>query len=327
MVSRIATFANTNLLIQASMNLQAKLTDEQTQEASGVKTTSFSGLKGDAGKLLDLQGQVTRLQAESDLATSAAADVQSAYSAVGNITDLATTVRTQLSAALSNTSSTTPMITAADAQGWLQTLQSELNTEVGGQYVFSGQAVDRAPVNFSNPAYTPTTDPTTADTSYFTGTDTTRQLKTSTGTTIGISVSADSSGFEKLARALSMIQAAPTDKTQLSAAYDLATSALNDLGTTQATLSNQAAALDTVSTDNTTKITTLKNLAGDLTGSDLSTAAVMGADLGARRPRFSVLARLIGFIQPKRPATAVAERLRDGSPEQVGDDGNEWGDR
>lgn len=275
MVSRIATFANANLLIQASLKLQAKLTDQQTQEASGLKTTSFSGLKGDVGKLLDLQGQATRLQAESDMATAAAADVQSAYTAVSNITDLATTIRSQLSAALSNTSSTTPLITAADAQGWLQTLQSELNTEVGGRYVFAGQAVDRAPVDFTDPNWSASSDPTTPDTGYFTGSEATRRLSTSTGTTIDISVSADAPGFEELARTLSMIAAAPSDQSQLGSAYDLATQALSDLGTTQATLSNQASALDTVSSDNTVKITTLKNLAGDLTGADLSTAAVM----------------------------------------------------
>lgn len=275
MVSRIATFANTNMLVQASLNVQAKLSQEQTQEASGLKTTSFSGLKGDAGKLLDLQGQVSRLQAESDMATSAAADVQSAYSAVSNITDLATTVRTQLSAALSNTNPTTPLMTAADAQGWLQTLQSELNTEVGGRYVFAGQAVDRAPADFTAAGYDPTSSSTTPDTGYFDGTSATRQLTTTTGTTIDISVSADSSGFEKLARALSVIAAAPTDQTQLKAAYDLVSSSLTDLATTQAALSNQSAALSTVTSDNTVKTTTLKNLAGDLTGVDLSTAAVM----------------------------------------------------
>lgn len=275
MVSRIATFANTNMLVRASLNLQSKLSDQQAQEASGLKTTSFSGLKGEAGKLLDLQGQTARLQAESDMATSAAADVQSAYSAVGNITDLATTIRTQLSAALSNTNSTSPLITAADAQGWLQTLQSELNTEVGGRYVFAGQAVDRAPVDFASAGYDPASAPATPDTGYFQGSGTTRQLATTTGTTIGVSVSANASGFEKLARALSVIAAAPTDQTQLSSAYDLASSALTDLSTTQAALSNQAAALDAVSSDNTVKTTTLKNLAGDLTGADLSTAAVL----------------------------------------------------
>lgn len=275
MIGRIATFANTNMLAQASMNIQAKLSDEQIQESSGLKTTSFSGLNGDAGKLLDLQGQVTRLQAESDMATSAAADVQSAYSSVGNIADLATTIRTQLSAALSSTNPTTPMMTAADAQGWLQTLQSELNTEVGGRYVFSGQAVDRAPVDFSNTNYDPTSDSTSPDTGYFQGTSAMRQLTTTTGTTIDISVGADSPGFEELARALAVIASAPTDQTQLTAAYDLTTSALTDLGTTQAALSNQAAALDNLSSDNTVKTTTLKNLAGDLTGADLPTAAVL----------------------------------------------------
>jgi flagellar hook-associated protein 3 FlgL len=275
MVSRIATFANTNMLVRASLNLQAKLSDQQAQEASGVKTSSFSGLKGHAGKLLDLQGQTARLQAESDMATTAAADVQSAYSAVGDIIDLATTIRTQLSGALSTTNSATALVNAADAQGWMRTLQSELNTEVGGRYVFAGQAVDRAPVDFTRAGYSPTSSPGVADTGYFDGTSTTRRLATTTGTTIDISVTASSSGFEKLARALAMIAQAPTDQTQLSAAYDLASSALTDLSTTQASLSNQAAALDALSSDNTVKTTTLKNLAGDLTGADLSTAAVM----------------------------------------------------
>jgi flagellar hook-associated protein 3 FlgL len=275
MVSRIATFANTNMLVQASLNLQAKLSDQQMQEASSLKTTSFSGLKGDAGKVLDLQGQMARLNAESDMATTAAADVQAAYSAVSSITDLATTVRTRLSAALSGTNTTAVTLTADDAKGWLQTLQSALNTEVGGRYVFAGQAVDRAPVDFTSAGYDPASSPGAADTAYFQGSSTTRQLTTTTGTTIGISVSANASGFEKLARALSMIASAPTDQTQLSAAYDLASSALTDLSTTQATLSNQASALDGLTSDNSVKTTTLKNLAGDLTGSDLSTAAVL----------------------------------------------------
>jgi flagellar hook-associated protein 3 FlgL len=275
MVSRIATFANTTLMVQASLNLQVKLSDQQAQEASGLKSTSFSGLKGDAGKVLDLQGQMGRLKAESDTATFAASDVQSAYSAVSSINDLTTTVRTRLSAALSGTTSTTPTITADDAKGWLRTLQSALNTEVGGRYVFAGQAVDRAPVDFTAAGYDPASAPDTADTGYFQGSSTTRQLTTTTATTIDVSVSADASGFEKLARALSMIAAAPSDQSQLSAAYDLASSALTDLSTTQATLSNQAASLDALTSDNTVKATTLKNLAGDLTGADLSTAAVL----------------------------------------------------
>ena len=52
MVNRIGTFANASALIQASMNVQAKLAQQQTQEATTVKATTFGGLGGDAGKLL-----------------------------------------------------------------------------------------------------------------------------------------------------------------------------------------------------------------------------------------------------------------------------------
>jgi flagellar hook-associated protein 3 FlgL len=275
MVSRIGTFANTNMMVQASLKLQARLADQQAQEATGLKSTSFSGLKGDAGKVLDLQAQAARLEAESATASTAAADVQSAYSAVGSILDLATTVRTRLSAGLSATTTTATAITAEDAKGWLQTLQSALNTEVGGRYVFAGQAVDRAPVDFTAAAYDPAGNPGVADTGYYQGAGAERQMTTVGGGAIQISVGADAPGFETLARALSLLAAGQTDQATLSTAYDQVSSALKDLATTQATLSNQASALDTLSSENTVKTTTVKNLASDLKGADLSTAAVM----------------------------------------------------
>ena len=65
----------------------------------------------------------------------------------GSIADLATQVRTTLSSALSGTYATgvTP-ITAQQAQVWLSDLQSQLNTQVGGQYVFGGQSTAQAPL-------------------------------------------------------------------------------------------------------------------------------------------------------------------------------------
>jgi flagellar hook-associated protein 3 FlgL len=275
MVSRIATFANTNLLVQASLKLQARMADQQLQESSGQKTTSFSGLNGDAGKVLDLNAQTSRLEAETALANAAAADVQSAYSAVGSIADLATTVRTRISAALSSSTTTASAITAQDAKGWLQTLQSLLNTEVGGRYIFAGQAVDRVPVDFSDPDYDPTATPDAADVSYFQGSTATRRLATTTSSVIGVSITADAPGFEELARALSQLAAAPTDADTLGRVYDQVSSALSNISTAQAGLSNQAASLDALASENAVKTTTLKNLSSDLTGADLATAAVL----------------------------------------------------
>lgn len=276
MVARIATFANATALIQASLKTQSKLADQQSAEATGLKSTTFGGLGGDAAKLLDVQGQSARLKADSSAATSAGDLVQTAYSAVGDIANLATQVRTQLSAALSGTTSSgvTP-ITAAQAKAWLASLQGSLNTELGGHYVFGGQADDRAPVDFSSSAYDPTSAPDTVDTAYFKGSSAPRTLTTSDGQKVQISTTADSSGFEGLARALSLIAAAPTDSTTLQTAYDQVTQAVSDIAQSQASLSTQAQALSDISTNAQTKTTTLDNLATDLNGADLSTAAVL----------------------------------------------------
>jgi flagellar hook-associated protein 3 FlgL len=276
MVARIGTTANAQALVQASLRVQAKLAEQQTRQATGVRSATFGGLKGDAGKLLDIEGQSARLEADGAGATGAGAVVQAAYSAVGDIAALATQVRSQLSAALSGTyaGGVTP-ITAEQAQGWLANLQAELDTQVGGQYVFAGQASDRPPVDFSAPGYDPGAAPDTPDTGYFSGSSNPRVFHTSDGQAVQVSVAADQPGFEALARALSLIAAAPTDPATLQKAFDQVGQAVSDIGQSQATLSDQAARLDDIATTATDKTTTLNNLASDLNGADLTTATVM----------------------------------------------------
>jgi len=277
MVTRIGTFSSASALIQASMNIQTMLNQQQTEEASNVKSATYGGMaSGDAGKLLDIQGQSARIKADGAAASAAGAVTQAAYSAIGNINGLASQVRSQLSAALSGTyaNGVTP-ITAQQAQAWLNQLQSQLNTQVAGQYVFGGQATGAPPVNFSDPSYDPTSTPSTPDTAYYSGSPTLRTLTTSDGQTVQISATASSPGFEELARALKTIAAAPTDPTTLQSAYDLVGQATSDLAETQATISTQAATLSDISTAATTKTTTLNNLATDINGADLTTAAVL----------------------------------------------------
>jgi flagellar hook-associated protein 3 FlgL len=276
MVSRIGTFANANALVQASMSVQAQLADEQVQQATQVKSTTFSGLSGEAGQLLNIQGQSARVKEDGAAATTAGNVVQAAYSAVGGIADIATQVRTRLSAALSGTYATgvTP-ITSEQAQSWLSSLQSQLNTQIGGQYVFGGQATDHAPVDFSSAGYDPTTAPAAADTGYYSGSSNVRSLTTSTGQTVQISTTANSPGFEMLARALKLLAANPTDQTTLQSAFDQVGQAVADIAQSQATLSDQAATLNAIATNATTQTTTLNNLATTLNGADLASAAVM----------------------------------------------------
>lgn len=271
MITRIGSFAHSSALIAASLRTQAKLANQQTQEATGLKSTSFGGLGADAASLLRLSSQSSRLTADNAAAGIAASYVQSAYAAVGDIADLASTIKTQLAAQISGSNLDASGL-AAYARGWLDDLQTQLNSQVGGVYLFGGEAVDRAPVDVSDPDYDPTTD---GDTGYYQGSSSARTFTSVDGTKIALSTTAQAAGFEALARALSAIIANPDDKTTLASAFDLVGQAVTDIGASQAALGVQADQLASLVSRNEAKIGTLDDLASQLRGADLAQAAVL----------------------------------------------------
>lgn len=271
MITRIGTFTHANALIAAGLRTQAKLADQQNREATGLKSTSFGGLGADAASLLRLSSQSARLEADNVAAQSAAAYVQSAYAAVGDIADLANTIKSQLAAQISGSNLDADSL-AAYARGWLDDLQTQLNSQVGGVYLFGGEAVDGAPVDFSAVGY----DPTTAgDTGYYQGAATSRTFASVDGAKITLSVTAQSAGFEQLARALSMVIADPADAATLSSAFDLVGQSVAGVGSAQEALGVQANQLSSLISRNETKIDTLDDLASQLKGADLAQAAVL----------------------------------------------------
>ena len=271
MITRIGSFAHSSALIAASLRTQAKLADQQTQEATGLKSTSFGGLGADAASLLRLSSQSKRLTADNTAAGVAASYVQSAYSAVGDIADLASTIKSQLAAQLSGSTLDASSL-ATYAKGWLEDLQTQLNSQVGGVYLCGGEAIDTAPVDFTDADYDPTVS---GDTGYYQGAATGRSFTSVDGTRIALSTTAQAPGFEALARALSSIIANPGDSATLSSAFDLVGEAVTDIGTTQAALGVQADQLASLISRNEAKIGTLDDLASQLKDADLAQAAVL----------------------------------------------------
>jgi flagellar hook-associated protein 3 FlgL len=271
MITRIGTFSHTSAMISASLRTQAKFADQQTKEATGLKSTSYGGLSKDAASVLRLASQSSRLTADNTAASSASSYVQAAYSAVGEIADLATSIKSQLASLLSASTLNADTL-ATYAQGWLDDLQTQLNGDLGGAYLFSGEAVETAPVDFSAATYDPTTS---GDTGYYQGATTGRVFTASDGSKTALSVSADNAAFEELARALSSIIADPGDTTVLASAIDLVGQSITDLGAAQETLGVQAASLASLVERNTSKIDTLDSLASELKDADLTQAAVL----------------------------------------------------
>lgn len=271
MISRVSSFAQTSAMTAASLKIQAKLADQQNQTASGLKSQTYGGMAQSTASVLTLSNQSARLTADNTAASAAAAYVQASYSAVGEIADLATTVKTQLASMMSS-STLDASTTSQYAADWLSDLQTLLNSQQGGVYLFSGQATDVAPADFSAAGYDPTAG---ADTSYYQGATTGRTFTSSEGQKVGLSVSADSSAFEQLARAIATVAANPTDSDAIASAYALAGTALSGVGTLQETVAIQASSLESVTTHNTAKIDAIDSLVSTLQGADLTQAAVL----------------------------------------------------
>jgi flagellar hook-associated protein 3 FlgL len=273
-IGRIATFSEINYLMTLNMSAQAKLTEAQTQESSGLKAQTFGGLSGDVSKLLNIDNQISRLTTDGANATTALSSMQETYSVMGNVTDLGATMLSALSGYMSGTSTDSATV-ASSAKSWLSQLTSLLNTQYAGAYLFAGQSSDTAPVDTTSSGYDPTAQPTSADTGYYQGSSSGATYAGSGGFSVSMSVQADNSGFEKLFRALSLVIASPSSSSTLSQAYDLIQQGDSEVATARETLSNASSALTGYQEDASTKVTTLSSLASSLKDADLSAATVL----------------------------------------------------
>jgi flagellin-like hook-associated protein FlgL len=137
-----ATFG---LLVGQTALIQASVGTLTEQEATGLVSTSFSGLGLEAGSAIDLNGQLTQQQAliqgisQSDGTTGV---TQNALSQIGAI---AQSFVTQVGE-LSNLDPATVDTVAAQAQTALQQLAGILDTQYAGSYVFAGQQSGTPPV-------------------------------------------------------------------------------------------------------------------------------------------------------------------------------------
>ena len=235
---RVSTAGLNHLLTAGAMRSQTAYAEASIQESTGLLGTSFAAYGARTQTMLNLQSSVDQAEAWSDAAGVAGDRAQAMYAAIGNVVDSLTTLRTQISAALSSSDNSGLADTGANA---LEELAGEINTQLGGRYLFSGARSDTAPVDLDAYDYASDTDFSDADTSYYQGDSTRASVTIDQGQTVTYGVSGDSSGFEKALRAAAMVATVTTspatDTDRLLAAYELAQQAITELSNLQATVS------------------------------------------------------------------------------------------
>ncbi|MDR3476232.1 MAG: flagellin [Devosia sp.] len=249
MSMRVATFANNDQMLSASLRAQAEMSKLQLQEASGQVSTSYAGYGNATRKLVNLDVSLQQSKTYSTAATEASSRTTVMYDTMSSVTDLLTSFRSQLTAVTSADGTTDTSIAElkAAASSALDDLKSALNTQYEGRYVFSGSDTTTAPVDLTS--YAPTLD--AADTSYYQGNSDVAAVRVSSDRTVSYGVTVDSSAFEQAFRVLSSIANSDgtPDADTLSTASDLITSALDGTIAIQSKLSLTASSLDSASNE------------------------------------------------------------------------------
>lgn len=242
MAMRVATFATSERMLQASMATQARMAEMQMQQASGQVSTDYGGLGSDSLSLINLELALSRSETYSASATVAAGRVEVMYSTMDTINDLLASFRTSLTAINSTDSNEeTNAALSTTAQTYMEELETLLNTQYEGRYLFSGSATMTAPVDLTD--YDASSEETT---SYYQGNDNLASVQVSSEQTVSYGVTADNEAFEAAFQALGIIAAADGefDQALIEEALNLVVAAIDGAAGVQGGLSVNAATLE-----------------------------------------------------------------------------------
>jgi flagellar hook-associated protein 3 FlgL len=288
---RVATFANSDRMLTASLRTQSRMAELQLQQASGSISTDYGGLGASARTLLLLEANMKTSEAYAGAASEASGRVEVMVSTLSTVTDLLTSFRSELTGAMSTSrSDTADASLIATAGTYLEELAGLLNVQFEGRYLFAGDATGTAPVDLDG--YTATSD--AANTSYYFGDAAVATVRIGSEQSVAYGVAADEVGFEQAFRALAQIaQASSLDDEALTQAYDLLVSAIEDIIVVQSRLASQAATIERSLERQDSYQALLETAISDLRDADVTVVAVKLASYETQlQASFSALAQV-----------------------------------
>ena len=297
MVTRVSTFVSTSSIFSQTQRLQEKYNEATIQSSSGLISPTFDGISGNAQHLLALETETTNLTGQSQAikqAQNRISALQNTVSTIGDTLDKANSLIAQMLGGNNLVSESGSNV--AQATTLLNELASELNSQIGGNYLFGGSVYDQAPVNLSNPSYTPNASPTTANTNYYQGNTTLDSVRTSNSLSISYGVLASDPAFEQALRGLSILIANPTNTTSIQQAFDLVKSAEAGVGSISGTLTAKSNIVSSEASVNSSNSNYLTTLISGFRDADTAQAAVTISQLDTQlQASFSSLSKLLSL--------------------------------
>jgi flagellar hook-associated protein 3 FlgL len=272
MVDRISSYSNTSKLINNNMRLQGKYAEGQMQVSSGMKSDSYEGIAKDSSKILSLESDYARLVTQTENAQLAMERADVSYDVLGTIIDSTQPFLAAVNAGLSSTITSQDLLQFAEIG--LSQIESLLNTQVAGRFLFAGSATQTPPVDFADPAFGPATTPSVIDTDYYQGNDFVQSVEASDGLVVDYGFTANDPALEEIIRAYDLIRNAPTDPATLQEAFTLLETGLDQLSEKRSSISLNAQALDRSVNNNMDDLNLIDNTLAGLKEVDLAEVTI-----------------------------------------------------
>jgi flagellar hook-associated protein 3 FlgL len=206
---RVADWAQFQFTMANIQRSQSTLATNQIQIATGKKAQSYSEIAPQSAELVSLERSLERgdqFVSNIDLALGRLGVMDSTFAA---LQDRAINLKSVISQGLSGDN-----ITEVPLQQFAATFSDEvaslLNTQLAGQYIFSGSVTDQPAVDLSDADYDPQAGlpgSFAPDADYYQGDDFKHSVRADEGYEVAYGITADDPAFEQMLRALSLEQA------------------------------------------------------------------------------------------------------------------------
>lgn len=290
-VSIISTYAAFQSTLNDVSKVENDLTNAQGQLSSGNKSPDFAGLADQAQQYLTLGSTVSRTNQYLNDNQVVEARINTTTTILSQVISTATDLNNLIANRRTGIIDNGGFLTQVQAK-W-QALVSELNTSIGGRYLFSGTSVDTQAVDGTT--FPTLNQPGVPDDDYYTGSNQDFTVQADDSTRITYNVRANMPGFQKIFAGLAT--AARGDASGLDAdfaqAYGFVQDGLKDVIAMQATVNANKVQMSTIDQNHTTFKLYWQGLQQTIGNTDVvSVSTQVAVDQGILQAAFQAFAKI-----------------------------------
>lgn len=295
---RVTDFAQQNFIFAQIQALQSRAAEQNIAITSGKVTQRYSGISSESRRLVSIEAthvRITRFVSNNELVDQR---LQTMESSVSQLVDIASSFRTELVGALNSNNATVSGIDTKAAD-LLQQAAGILNIDFDGRYLFAGSKTNTTPVDLTATGFVvpPSTYPSSADTNYYLGDNTTLAAQAGPDLSLSYGIRADESAFEKLIRSLNLVSTAVVapnpDTARLNEGLRLAEEAVTELAQVVSRIGVTRSAIDTANKGHQETLLYAEESIGEIANTDLAKAiTILTGDRASLEASFATLAQM-----------------------------------